>query len=112
MKIVLNKCEGKYSLSDKAMSLYAQLSGLDLIKETELDDPNFSCWKTNSGKIFEDVDILRWDDDLIKVVELLGKNASGEMSQLEVVDIPDDCTWWKLSSYKGLEHIIECHRKW
>lgn len=113
MKFVLNKCEGRFGLSDTAIVLYARMSGINLIKEIEQDDANFRCWKTDTGEIFDDFwKILRFDTNLIEVVERLGKYASDKNAQLEIVEIPDDCTWWKLSSCKGFESIIECARRW
>lgn len=65
MKIVLNKCFGGFLLSEKAI----KAAGLS----------NGSC----------DIDKLRVDPRVVKVVEDLGQEASGEDARLEVCEIPD-----------------------
>jgi hypothetical protein len=56
-------------------------------------------------------DIGRTDPVLAQVVELLGKAAWGNFSELKVVDIPDDVDWY-ISQYDGKEHVAERHRVW
>lgn len=56
--------------------------------------------------------IERTDEDLVKVVETLGsEKASGRLSQLQVVEIPDDVVW-ELDEYDGIETVHEIHRSW
>lgn len=53
----------------------------------------------------------RTDKDLVEVVELMGKKASGSLSKLQVVEIPDDVNW-EIDEYDGIESIHEVHRVW
>ena len=48
---------------------------------------------------------------VIKVVEELGKKASGPLAELKVVEIPDDIKW-EIDDYDGIESIHEVHRSW
>ncbi len=48
---------------------------------------------------------------LIRVVEELGRAASGSLSSLKVVEVPNG-TDWEIDEYDGLEHIAEKHRTW
>jgi hypothetical protein len=58
-----------------------------------------------------DRDIPRDDTNLIKVVEKLGKKASGSCAHLEIVEIPEDVQW-EINEYDGNEHVAEVHRTW
>jgi hypothetical protein len=86
MKIVINKCYGGFGLSKEAEKLYVQKKNI-------------------SGPLRGD--ILRNDSVLVEVVETLGDKASGKYSELEVVEIPDDVTDWRIEEYDGWEHIAE-----
>lgn len=48
---------------------------------------------------------------VVRVVEKLGEAASGPLSELAVVEIPDG-TEYEISDYDGREHIAEAHRTW
>lgn len=49
---------------------------------------------------------------VVRVVEELGsKEASSDVAELAVVEIPDGIEW-EISEYDGLEHIAEKHRVW
>lgn len=80
MKLVINDCYGGFGLSKKA---------LEMLYHNE--------------KYYED---CRYDQDLIKVVEMLGDEASGAFSELIVVEIPDDSTDYDITEYDGLESVI------
>ena len=92
MKIVINKCFGGFSLSDKAVD-----------------------WLTDHG--VDDAEAYTFDDDrsnplLVECVETLGATeASGTFAKLKVVEVPDDVQW-EISEYDGRETIVECHRSW
>ena len=90
MKIVINRCHGGFSLSDKALVLYYKLSG-------------------NEGMYSRD--IPRDDLHLVKVVETLAKEANGRYAALTIVDIPDDVEW-QIEEYDGMEWVAEVHRIW
>jgi hypothetical protein len=48
---------------------------------------------------------------IVRVVEELGKEASGRFAELEVVDVPDDVQW-EVEEYDGREWVSEKHRTW
>ncbi len=92
-KIVINKCFGGFSLSVKAMKLYHELKGIPL------------------EELFYDRCIDRDDPILVRVVEELGKEASGSYARLKIVEIPDDIEW-EIDEYDGQEWVSERHRRW
>lgn len=85
MKVVINRCYGGFSLSEKAMKFL----GVD------------SSWP----------DIARNDLKLVECVEKLGEEANGMYAELKVVEIPDDVNW-EIGEYDGLEWVEEVHRRW
>ena len=91
MKIVVNRCYGGFSLSQKAY----EFLGL------KWDDFGFE---------YSDHD-LRTDPKLIECVETLGEDANGRWAVLEVVEIPDNISWG-IDEYDGVETIHETHRVW
>ena len=91
MKVVINKCFGGFSLSEKA---YEYL-GL------EWDGFGYEFYHEES----------RTDERLVKCVEELGAEANGDCAELKVVEIPDDIDWY-IHEYDGLESIHEYHRSW
>ena len=91
MKVVINRCFGGFSLSEKAY----EFLGL------EWDDYGYK---------YNDHD-LRTDAKLVECVEALGDEADGIFVELKVVEIPDDVEW-KINYYDGLETIHEVHRVW
>lgn len=68
MKIVINRCHGGFGLSDEAIKRYKELSDNE-------DYPHYFFYL-----------IKRNDPALVKVVEELGKKASGEFAKLAIVD--------------------------
>lgn len=89
MKVVINRCYGGFSLSEKAYEY--------------LDIP----WDGHGFKYNGDRTNLK----LIECVEKLGKDANGEFAELKVVDIPDDVEW-VIEEYDGLEWVAEKHIVW
>lgn len=89
MKVVINKCYGGYGLSEKAYNYL----GIE--------------WD-NYGYCFNDD---RSNPQLVKCVEELGEAANGELSELKVVEIPDDVEW-TIGEYDGIEWVAEVHRIW
>lgn len=68
--------------------------------------------KESYSKIdIDDRNIPRDDPFLVRVVELLGKEASRTFANLRVVEIPDDVQW-QIEEYDGKEHVVEVHRTW
>ena len=115
VKVVINRCFGGFSLSDKAIEYYAELKGLNLIKhETEhfeLLGYHYYVNEILDDNYFNDRDIERDDPDLIRVVEELGTEANGRFAKLGIVEIPDDVQWC-VEEYDGWEHVAEVHRTW
>lgn len=83
-KIVINRCYGGFSLSEKA----AANIGCDTYPDIERDDPK-----------------------LVECVEKMGQEASGELAELQIVEIPDDVQWC-IEEYDGIEWVAEQHRTW
>ena len=112
MKVVINKCFGGFSLSDKGLHRFAELKGLTLYSQ---DEGLFISYYTNpdytQDSYFSCYDIKRDDPDLVKVVEELGNEANGAYAELKVVEIPDDVKWY-IHEYDGIECINEVHRTW
>lgn len=92
MKLVINRCYGGFSLSEKAIALCVE-RGADI-------DPNRRGY-----------DAKRDDPIVIGVVEELGAEANGAYASLEVVEIPDDVDW-EIEEYDGSEWVSEAHRTW
>ena len=80
MKIVLNKCYGGFRLSEKALARLLSVG---------------------SGYYF---DTHRTHPELIAVVEALGDAANTGVSNLEIVNIPDNASWI-ISDYDGIETL-------
>ena len=89
MKVVINKCFGGYSLSEKAYKF--------------LNIP----WDGYGYEFIED----RSNPALVKCVEALGDEASGSFAKLKVVEIPDGVEW-EINEYDGTEWVAEKHRTW
>lgn len=62
-------------------------------------------------KILPENDALRVDPDFIKIVEELGKEASGRCADLKVIEIPDGIDW-EVEEYDGMESVAEKHQVW
>lgn len=138
-KIAINKCFGGFSLSHKAVMLYAELSGFKLYPFQDKRDPNGDIssfgecirwdgkgkppfiiyylreddWSMQNepGVYFASRDIKRDDPNLIKVIEQLGNKADGSCARLSIVEIPDDVIW-DIAEYDGQESVVEQHRSW
>lgn len=80
MKIVVNKCFGGFSVSEKVRDAL----GLN--------------------SVYGEVD--RTDPKLIELVETLGDEASGRAARLRIVNIPDDSTDWEIDEYDGAEGVL------
>lgn len=141
MKIVINNCYGGFLLSDKAKEMIMKRKGLNCFryKQTKfkISDGVTEFVKIESvndrvvlmtidyltrdlgEKVNEIPDDAIWsssginrdDIDLVAVVESLGREASANLSNLVVVEIPDDVNW-VIEDYDGLESIHEAHRVW
>lgn len=91
MKVVINTCYGGFGLSEKAYDF-------------------LNTWHDKKGDHYEYI-LERHDPSLVQCVEILKKEAWGECSELEVVEIPDGIEY-EIVEYDGYEYIAEKHRKW
>lgn len=89
MKVVINRCFGGFELSREA----CEFLGLE-------------CGKYG---FYGSID--RTDPRLVECVEKLGDRASGSLSALKVVEVPDDVDW-TIEDYDGVETVEEIHRIW
>lgn len=101
MKVVINRCFGGFSLSQKLYDeLGIEYDGFGYISNGDL------------GIVDEDEDAYRIDQRLISAILKIGVDtASGELADLEVVEIPDSIEW-QIDEYDELESIHEPHRSW
>lgn len=108
-KVVINSCYGGFSLSDKGMLRWAELSG----RKFDVEKYKFGHGYKDSvtKEPFYDFDIVRDDPALVQVVEELGEEANGGYAKLNIVEIPEDVKW-HISEYDGYEHVAEDHRTW
>lgn len=54
---------------------------------------------------------FRSHNDLIEIVEKLGKKSWGEFAELKIIEVPDDVDWI-VDEYDGRETVEEVHRSW
>ena len=68
--------------------------------------------KKDMNKIyFSGYEIPRDDEDLITVINELGKEANGDCAELRIVEVPDGVSW-HIEEYDGNEHVAEDHQTW
>ena len=128
MKIILNKCFGGFGLSTEAYNLYAEKMGIEIYEYYQDYQKGFDYFKKGSSGLCkfyftkdfgeqiklndEDCDKYsldltsknRTDKILIEVVEELKERANDDFSDLEIVEIPDNC-FYKIDDYDGVEAI-------
>ena len=131
-KIVINDCYGGFGISHEGVMRYAEIKGItlypwlgdftkDVYGECAVignDDllHHYSQSPVIDGVYREDdyfspYQIGRDDPVLIRVVEEMGKSASGRCSSLRIVQIPDDVDY-TIEEYDGIEWVAEKHRRW
>ena len=114
-KVVYNACYGGFGLSNKAIELYAELSGFKLFP---VKDGYMTFWFTEDpedrtaeqmfkekAKDFYARNLDRHDKVLVKVVEQLGKEASGECAKLQIEEISG--SHYRIDEYDGAETVVE-----
>ena len=100
MKVVINTCYGRFSVSKKIFeSLNLHWLGYGYLSN--------EIFNINSDKYYE----YRAYPPLVKLVEELGDSANGDYAKLKVVEIPDGINWY-LDTNDGIESIHEYHRSW
>lgn len=134
MKIVINRCWGGFGLSAKATKRLAELEGRECyffvqdypsrkLTPISLEDADAEkkYWTTYDiprptvKSLYEHFisygRIERNDPKLIQVVEELGEAASGSLSKLRIVEIPNGVDW-EIDNYDGMESVKEVHQSW
>ena len=117
-KIVINRCFGGFSLSDAAYEKLVEW-GIPVRKvpSAPFMAPRELTIFDTSGENEPPKYYALLDDQarchplLVRVVEELGKDASGSCSELAVVKVPEGVSW-HIAEYDGLEHVAEDHRTW
>lgn len=140
-KVVISNCFGGFSLSPKAIFMYAELAGFKVYPYAQLGEmkeekyqrlEKHECeeegifiifWvkddlgkkttgkELNNANWFHDTGIDRDGEFLIKVVEILGVKANGRSAALKIVEIPKDVDFI-IEEYDGNEHLAEQHKTW
>lgn len=112
MKVVYNACYGGFVLSKEAVELGRRLSG-----NASWNGACISGDKYNDGTVVSydygglDDSICRHDEVLVNVVEILGENASGQCSNLEIKEIPDGAEY-EITCYDGYEGVEPPRMTW
>ena len=96
MEVLINKCFGGFSVSKKAVEDIGKLG----------DYLNSRVVNTGGEDVVYD-DELRYNDALIKLYKEKGSEyISGSFAELELVEIPDEATDYKLYEYDGNEWVV------
>jgi hypothetical protein len=103
VKVVINRDFGGFGLSKEAIDRYCKEKGI------EPGEWSKTVWGFYSN--FNERDVLRDDEVLVRIVEEMGEAADDECSKLKVVEIPDDVDWY-IEEYDGSEWVAERHRTW
>jgi hypothetical protein len=127
MKVVINRCYGGFGLSLKAVEKLKGCGHIRKMKRSEyfkmdvyVNDKQKQADHLRICNILADKTHVYTDEHrnserdcpkLVKVVEEMGKEASGPHGELEVVEIPADVKY-TIEEYDGIEHIAEAHRTW
>jgi hypothetical protein len=104
MKIAINSCYGGFSVSEEVYNeLGFKWDGYGFVYGTPLEEK----YKDASNYY-----AYRAAPELIAAIEKVGLDkASGELSKIKIVDIPDDVAW-EIDEYDGYERVIESRRSW
>jgi hypothetical protein len=100
MKIVINICFGGFSFSTDFKTFF--------------DIPIDSRRPSNESLGLPEDDYISWraHPKLITALEAFGlEKASGVLSRLKIVEIPDDVIW-EIENYDGSEVVREVSRVW
>lgn len=128
MKIVINKCYGGFGVSLPAMK---EMLGkcqhvqahepIEYFGSREKWQETLATMRDRDYWYFDEHDWPVTDehrDDgarscpvLVETVERMKEAASGSLSNLRIVEIPDGVSF-EISDYDGVEHIAETHQTW
>lgn len=102
-KVVYNDCYGGFSLSREAILLARELSG-----NPEWGGAIIKGDKGEDGELCEHeygyVEVARHDPVLVRVVEELGKKASGSVANLRIKEIKGSV--YRIDEYDGAESVV------
>jgi len=113
-RVVINDQHGGFGLSHEAKVKYLTLSGIAFTLEDQPDrDTQFKKGPLIMvcGHEYWERDIDRDDPVLVKVVQEMGDDASGEHAKLKIIEIPADVEW-QIDEYDGSEWVAEKHQVW
>jgi hypothetical protein len=116
MKVVINKCYGGFSLSEKAIRRGREL-GAQWAVDCTLKGEKYPSGEVNDWSMdmyhpsYDDKPSFRADPLLIQVVQELGAEADGSCAELQVTVIPDGIDF-EIQEYDGIEWVAEVHRTW
>jgi len=119
-EVVINRQYGGLELSNKAIELWAKYSNIDLTPQYysyTIDNPEiyYYLYEDDNGStniLYPNEYIHRDDPNLIRVVKELGDEANTEVSELVVVDIPDDVEWTIVRYSYDMEIVVEKGKVW
>lgn len=114
MTVAINKTYGSFSLSDKAMAEFLALKDTEYTTKDGVYGVEFYYTDGNQIHLCNmfDTDLaLRTDPDLIKVIETLGDEASGNCSKVALIAVPNGIEI-EINEYDGYEWVAEKHRRW
>jgi len=104
MKIALNKCYGGFGVSRAVF----EALGKEWDGYGHLGNEDFGI----EGSLSTDYNAFRVHPDLIAAIEAVGvEKASGKLSLVVIVDIPDGMSW-VIDDYDGMETVHERNRSW
>lgn len=114
MKVIINKCYGGFSISERALMKLRELGQQGALDEVAVgesyDDGEIRTIIMDSVSYFVH-NIPRNDPLLVEVVEEMGEEANGGCAELLVVEVPEDIEW-EIEEYDGIEWVAEKHRTW
>lgn len=110
-KIVINTSLGGFTLSREAFLIMRERCN-----EHALAEPDFGEFWDDGSVRDEEADgflcgVPRNDPDLVRVVEELGEKSWGPVSELKIIDVPENVEW-TIDDDNGKERIHEKHRVW
>jgi len=124
MKIAINSCYGGFSLSNRVFERMIELGFpyYENSKEVPEDFKGHYIVKTRSGMFndyyltyknldYDDYYSVRVDPILIRAIEELKSEASTRVSEIKIIEIPDDVEW-DIDEYDGIESVHEKHQSW
>jgi len=122
MKIAINRCYGGFSLNNNVAKLLKKKGVRTTFDGEYYSDgsgPKKSFgeeWHNFSNEDFgiESDNYYAWraDKRLIESIEEVGCDKAGiSVSEINIVEIPDDVKW-EISEYDGIETVEEEHRRW